>query len=245
MRIGVGNGLGVTGVDAVSLGSFYASDVYHLDAALGVTKDGSNRVSAWVDQSKAVTISRGGVGNEPLWVASATPAGLPAMHLDATNRFFTGTLADLFSSSSLTLVAVVKEIAATKWWVRSNSGQSAATSHALGAASGLTTYTGKNSATATAGAQDTSAFRVFAWSLAASSFGGALTTKQCLINGVAATITGTPSFPDAPGASGALRMGTNGVSGGQIADLLWCEGRLLDVVTLSRIFGAKHGISVA
>lgn len=243
MRVGLGIGIGFGG-GLPGISSFYASDVYHFDPSIQVTKDGSDRVSAWVDQSKAQTISRGGVGNEPLWLASATPAGRPAMHLDATNRFFTQTLADLFSSPAFTLVAVVKEIAATQWFQRADSGQTAATSHQMRAQGGLTSYT-SNSVNCTAGAQDTTNFRVLAWRIAASTFGGVLTTKECLINGVAATLTGSPVFPNAPGASGTLRMGANGVSGGQIAEIIWCEGRLLDTVKLSRVLGAKHGIAVA
>lgn len=244
MKIGLGIGICSSGGGLPSIATFYGSDVYHLDPALQVTKDGGDRVSAWVDQSKGQTISRGGVGNEPLWLASATPAGKPAMHLDATNRFFTASLADLFSTSNFTLVAVVKEIAATYWFQRSNAGQTAATSHQLRAQGGNTTYT-SNTVNCTAGAQDTTNFRVLAWRIGASSFGGALTTKECLINGVAASLTGSPVFPNTPGAGGALRMGVNGVSGGQIADLIWCEGRLLDTVTISRVLGAKHGITVA
>jgi hypothetical protein len=52
--------------------------IVHLDAALGVTMDGSNRVSSWVDQANNIAYTESTDGNKPVYVASQA-AGLPAI----------------------------------------------------------------------------------------------------------------------------------------------------------------------
>lgn len=57
------------------------------DATTGVTKDGSNRVSAWADQSgNSRTLSQGTGGNQPLWVSEAIN-GYDAIDFDGANYF--------------------------------------------------------------------------------------------------------------------------------------------------------------
>lgn len=240
MRVGIGLSLGGGVSDPIA--ALYASDVYHLDASVGYTDIGGGRISAWVDRSKGTTVSRGGVGNEPLLVTGATPAGRNAMQMDSTSRFFAATLPDLFALPALTIAAVVREMTGTQWWFRSNSGTTAY--HAMRSSGGNHQYLTTGSATITGPASDFTNYHVVVWLLAASSFGGALTTKLMYKDGVSQTLTGSPVFPAAPGASGQLRIGQNSLSGGYIADLLWCEGRLLSERALTLGFGAKHGISV-
>ena len=240
MRVGLGLSLGGSVSDPVA--ALYASDVYHLDANVGYTDIGGGRISAWVDRSKQTTVSRGGAGNEPLLVTGATPSGRNAMQMDSTSRFFSATLPDLFSAPALTVAAVVREMTGTQWWFRSNSGTTAY--HQLRSNGGNHQYMTSGSSTITGPASDFAAYHVLVWQLVAGSFGGALTTKLMFKDGVSQSLTGSPVFPAALGASGQLRIGQNTLSGGYIADLLWCEGRILSERALTLGFGAKHGIAV-
>lgn len=224
------------------IASLYASDVYHLDAGKGYTDIGGGRISAWVDRSKAVTFVRGGAGNEPLLITSATPSGRNAMQMDSTSRFFTATLPDLFSTSALTVAAVVKEMTGTQWWFRANAGTTEF--HQLRSNAGNHQYMATGSVTITGPASDFANYHVYVWQLAAASFGGALTTKLMYKDGVSQSLTGSPNFPGVLGDNGQLRIGQNTVSGGYIADLIWCEGRLLNERTLTIGLGAKHSIPV-
>ena len=239
MRVGLGLSLGGSVSDPVA--ALYASDVYHFDAAVNVTLSGG-RVQTWVDRSLGLSLAKGGASNDPLFIASATPSGRPAVQLDSTSRFLFASAPDLFSAPALTVAAVVREMTGTQWWFRSNSGTTAY--HQLRSSGGNHQYMTSGSSTITGPASDFSNYHVFVWQLAAGSFGGALTTKLMFRDGVSQTLTGSPVFPAALGASGQLRIGQNTLSGGYIADLLWCEGRLLDERKLTLALGAKHGIAV-
>lgn len=81
-RRGIGGSLGG------SLGDFLATSisgcVLWLRADLGITKDGSDRVSAWADQSGTgdanKNVTQGVAGNQPLWNASdANLGGRPSL----------------------------------------------------------------------------------------------------------------------------------------------------------------------
>lgn len=240
MRIGLGLSIGSSSVDPIA--ALYASDVYHLDAGKGFTDIGGGRISTWIDRSKGTTVTRGGVGNEPLLVTGATPSGRSAMQMDSTSRFFFAALPDLFSTPALTVAAVVREMTGTQWWFRSNTGTTEY--HQLRSNAGNHQYMSTGSVTITGPASDFAAYHVLVWQLAAASFGGALTTKLLFKDGVSQSLTGSPVFPAALGAAGQLRIGQNALSGGYIADLLWCEGRILSERALTLGFGAKHGITV-
>lgn len=56
----------------------------------GVTKDGSDRVSAWADKIGGHTVSQATSGNQPLWVANASSqlgGTLPLMHFTDASRY--------------------------------------------------------------------------------------------------------------------------------------------------------------
>lgn len=238
MRVGLGLSLGGSVSDPVA--ALYASDVYHFDAAVNVTLSGG-RVQTWVDRSLGLSLAKGGASNDPLFVASATPSGRPAVQLDSTSRFMFASVPDLFSAPAMTIALVLREMATTVPFLRGNSGATtyvqvrSNTTHQL-MFTGSTTLTGP--------APDTTNYNVYVWHIAAGSFGGALTTKLLYKNGVSQSLAGTPNFPAAPGAGGQFRIGPNGTSGGYVADLITCEGRLLDERKLTLALGAKHGIAV-
>ena len=186
-------------------------------------------------------LSKGGGSNDPLLVNGATPAGRPAVQMDATSRFMFASVPDLFSAPAMTIALVLREMGTTVPFLRGNSGATtyvqvrSNTTHQL-MFTGSTTLTGP--------APDTTNYNVYVWHIAAGSFGGALTTKLLYKNGVSQSLAGTPNFPAAPGAGGQFRIGPNGTSGGYVADLITCEGRLLDERKLTLALGAKHGIAV-
>ncbi len=61
--------------------------ILHLDANLGITKDGGNLVSNWVDQSAEVnTVVQATGTNQPLWVDSVIN-GLPIIRFDGVDNF--------------------------------------------------------------------------------------------------------------------------------------------------------------
>lgn len=222
------------------LAGLYASDVYHFDAGSGITLSGS-RVQTWVDRSQGLSLAKGGGSNDPLLVTGATPAGRPAVQMDATSRFMFAAVPDLFSAPAMTIAIVLREMATTVPFLRGNSGATTYVQVRSNATHQLM-FTG--STTLTGPAPDTTNYNVYVWHIAAGSFGGALTTKLLYKNGVSQALTGTPNFPAAPGASGQFRIGPNSTSGGYVAELITCEGRLLDERTLTLALGAKHGITV-
>jgi hypothetical protein len=74
----------VTVVD--SGGDIPSGLLYHLDAAEGVTKDGSNRVSGWADQGSAANdFVQATAAKQPLWIADGIN-GLPAIQFSGANN---------------------------------------------------------------------------------------------------------------------------------------------------------------
>lgn len=222
------------------MASLYAPDVYHFDANVGIALS-AGRVQTWVDRSQGLSLAKGGGSNDPLYVTGATPSGRPAVQMDGTGRFMFAAVPDLFSAPAMTIAMVLREMATTVPFLRGNSGATTYVQVRSNATHQLM-FTG--STTLTGPAPDTTNYNVYVWHIAAGSFGGALTTKLLYKNGVSQSLTGTPNFPAAPGANGQFRIGPNGTSGGYVADLIVCEGRLLDERTLTLGLGAKHGIAV-
>lgn len=76
-----------------------------LESDVGVTIDGSNRVSAWADQSgNAFNFAQATAGVRPLYLASSGPAALPTLNFDGT-RFLTATR-KTFSSAWTLMFAI-------------------------------------------------------------------------------------------------------------------------------------------
>jgi len=86
-----------------------------LDATRGITKDGSNKVSAWADQSGlGNNASQGSAGNQPTWVAptSGTNGNAHILFASASTEYMTANgAATPFSGSdkAFTLSAVFKK----------------------------------------------------------------------------------------------------------------------------------------
>jgi len=86
---------------------------FWVKADAGVTKDGSNYVTAWADQSPDSQPSAGPDGTQPLWVANALN-GKPVIRFDGDDRLITGrpdngdTLTDPIQGDSLTVFVVAE-----------------------------------------------------------------------------------------------------------------------------------------
>lgn len=79
-----------------------------LRADLGITKDGSDKVSLWEDQSgNGWDAAQATAARQPLWVANVTN-GQPALRFDGVTslRYMEGALVWAFSNSAATLMAV-------------------------------------------------------------------------------------------------------------------------------------------
>ena len=69
-----------------------------LRADAGITKDGNNNISSWLDQSgHGFPASQTNSSNKPVWVSSVA-GGLPAVYFDGNNRFFS--LPDVMSTAT-------------------------------------------------------------------------------------------------------------------------------------------------
>jgi hypothetical protein len=83
-----------------------------LDADLGITKDGSNRISAWADQSgNGLDLSQGNGAQQPLWTTNAL-GGRAAIRFDGSNDELSRSSvvgSNLFSSTESTLFIVLKQ----------------------------------------------------------------------------------------------------------------------------------------
>jgi hypothetical protein len=90
----------------------------YIRADLGVTKDGSNRVSAWSDQhSSAKHYAQGTAANQPLYLATGGPNSKPAVQLDDAARRMNAALALPTPGTTPTLIwGIMRQAAA---WVNS------------------------------------------------------------------------------------------------------------------------------
>jgi len=71
-----------------------AKVLQYVRADLGVTKDGSDRVSAWADQhTSAKDYTQGTGANQPLYLATGGPNSKPAVQLDSNARYLQAALA--------------------------------------------------------------------------------------------------------------------------------------------------------
>lgn len=77
-----------TALDAVASGKV----LQYIRADLGVTKDGSNRVSEWKDQFAGLHYTQGTSESQPLFLATGGPNGTPAIQLDDAARKMLSTL---------------------------------------------------------------------------------------------------------------------------------------------------------
>jgi|TARA_R110000787_G_scaffold50093_7_gene119742 hypothetical protein len=73
------------------------------DAALGITKDGSDFVSSWEDQINGLIINQDAGASQPLWVDSALNS-LPLIRFDGANDRLAGTWTAIGASSSVYMV---------------------------------------------------------------------------------------------------------------------------------------------
>jgi hypothetical protein len=104
----VGNQLGVIGNKILSTEKIYIipfspTDIIGLklwlDAGQGVTKDGSNYVSQWADQSgNGNNASQGTAANQPLYVASGLNSK-PVISFDGINDYLIGTVLPIGAGS--------------------------------------------------------------------------------------------------------------------------------------------------
>lgn len=84
-----------------------ATKILHLDAALGVTKDGSNLVSQWNDQSGLnYHVVQGTTANKPIWV-DAVLNGKPIIRFDGSNDYL-NKLFGVTYAQPITIISVFK-----------------------------------------------------------------------------------------------------------------------------------------
>lgn len=231
-----------------SIASFYSAGIkLHFDSARGVTSSAS-RVSQWNDQSgNGNHLVQGTGANQPLLVATATPAGTPAIRTDDTARQMAKlSLTTTQANARLTLFLVVKVAAdaATRLWYHGNAGGTAGTVYAP--TGGNRVLNNLGSTALTDGAHDQAKYEVLAWRLAASGgYGTAIDTNELYVNGVLQTTpTGTPNLTQG---TDTLILGQTGSSGlVDYVELAEAPDTLLsatDVVALSKGLMRKHGIS--
>jgi hypothetical protein len=111
-----------------------------LDANYGITKDTSNRVSAWASKVGSVSFTQTTDGNKPVWTVNSIN-GLPALVFDGSDDIMTSTatIANLLSASAETIFAVIKPttLPGTRNWITFSGGYHPAVileSNALGTA---------------------------------------------------------------------------------------------------------------
>ncbi|MCC7044909.1 MAG: hypothetical protein IT183_13680, partial [Acidobacteria bacterium] len=98
--------------------------VLWLRADLGITKDGSDNVSNWADQSGNGNDAVQGTGaNQPLWEASVV-GGRPGVTGNGTTDVMTITSIDLSATTGATLLLVVKDSATTGTYFEQTNGGS-------------------------------------------------------------------------------------------------------------------------
>jgi hypothetical protein len=87
--------------DITGLQAWYKADA-------GITKDGGDQVSAWVDQSgNSLDLAQGTAADQPTWIDSRTN-GLPAVHFDGTEHIDGATFASAITQPAHTFALVKK-----------------------------------------------------------------------------------------------------------------------------------------
>lgn len=167
INVGVGIGSGVGVVDASALSFVAPSAVLAYQRAdLGVTVDGSNRVSAWADQSgNGKHFTQGTAGLQPLWSPTGGPNSKAAVQLDTTAREMTQALALPAPGTTPTLIWLVWMTDAWSSNSRLVGSEAASTKHlifATGLTPQLSIYNATQRADNTAGTVG-SAFRIEAY----------------------------------------------------------------------------------
>lgn len=217
MNLGIGIGLRSGGAARVTFDAspYYSAGIQlDLDAAAAyVTKDGSNRVSAWAD--------RRGLGygpvqatgaNQPLWEDAATPSGAPAIRLDSTARFIakaSGYLAASATGYTWFGVCKMPQAGTGVSGFLHSSGAAGVRPHSRSGAGILTHTMAFDASTYLVGPTNDSTFIVSCWRCAAASSGTALTTGEFYINNAVQSVTGTPNFTTGPAS---YQLGANGSS---------------------------------
>lgn len=227
-----------------SLSAFYAAGIkLHYDAALGVTSAAS-RVSQWNDQSgNGNHVTQGTGANQPLLVASATPAGTPAIQYDTTARQMARLASATVASGAVwTWFGVVQVTANGIMWIRNNNAGTAGVR--VNSTAGNKVLFVESASTLTDGAR-TSNWEVWAWRIAASGgYGTAIDTKEFYVNGVLQAPSGASNLTQA---TTTVYLGLAGSSAlFSVAELAEAPQTLLsaaDVIALSKGLMRKHGVT--
>lgn len=193
--------------------------------AARVTKDGSNRVSAWADRStKARTGTQAAAGKRPLWVDGAAPGGWSVLRFDQV-RFDAITTNVVFPAglgSKFTKVALVKlpAEAVSNTFRDIMAGSNAGDTHRFGIR-GVNTVGARVGGTAQL--QSHLPYSPDAWTLVMSSWDGVIGRAATSLNGAAWVQTSTPN-PAILNNDATLTIGTStngaGPLTGDIADLM-------------------------
>lgn len=218
MNLGIGLGLRSGGAARVTFDAspYYSAGIQlDLDAAAAyVTKDGSNRVSAWADRRALGYGPTQGTGaNQPLWEDAVTPSGAPAIRLDSTARFIAKTSGYLAANAlRYTWFGVCKMPQAgtgVSGFLHSSGAAGVRPQTRSGA--GILTHTmAFDGSTYLVGPTNDASWRVICWRCAASGGSGtALTTGELYINNAVQSVTGTPNFTTGPAS---YQLGANGSS---------------------------------
>lgn len=183
-----------------SIVPYYSQGVdLDLNAELGITKDGSNRISSWADQSGAGnTVIQSTGANQPLWLATDTPQSKPVVSFDDVNRQLVKLAgATAKGTAAFTLFMVVKVTANGRMFYDGNGGGTGGVTVSVSAGNILENNLGSTSLTD--GARS-ALYEVWCWRLAASGgFASALDTKELYINGASKALAGTPNMTSGAG----------------------------------------------
>lgn len=219
MNIGLGLGIGRGGSarPVFDASPYYSAGIQlDLDAASAyVTKDGSDRVSAWADRrSLGYGPVQGTGANQPLWVDAVTPSGAPAIRLDSTARFLVKAAGYLAASAlGYTWFGVCKMPSGAGSGVSSflHSNGTSGCRPLSRSGAGITTHTmAFDTSTYLVGPVNDGLLHVFCYRCAASGgTGTALTTGELYIDNVLQSVTGTPNFVTGPAS---YQLGANGSS---------------------------------
>jgi hypothetical protein len=220
-----------------------------------ITKDGSNRVSAWADRAAAGRLGvQATTGRRPLWVPGAAPGGWPVMRFDATRTDAIGTnvVVPTGSSAKFTKVALVKAPAepVSNTFRTVMAGSSAGDTHRFGVRG---TNTLGQRVGGTTSLQSYITYTPDTWTLLMSSWDGVVGRVSTSLNGAPWVQTSTPT-PAVVNSDAGLSLGTttNAANAftGDIADALLLNVALhieaADIlVVIKQYFRDRYAMSVA